>query len=160
MPQWPARLLETDPGDPLAALTSPPAHRLPGLLANSAANHLYAVALDAPLDRLRAAWTVAGQLATWAESTCTAAEGALAGGQPNEVLERWATGMVFPVDRSFLTIGLSEPEPTLDQQVRTALSVLIMVGAINTVLRVTDDDGLTTMRLLSPPFLLPLLEVD
>ncbi|MFD8321619.1 hypothetical protein [Kitasatospora purpeofusca] len=160
MPQWPARLLETEPGDPLAALTTPLAHRLPGLLANSAANHLYAVALDAPLDRLRAAWTVADQLAAWAESTCTAAETALADGQPNGALKRWAIGMVFPVHRPLLTIGLSEPDPTLEQQVRTALSVLIMVDAINTVLRVTDDDGLATMRLLSPPFLLPLLEVD
>ncbi|MFB8235572.1 hypothetical protein ACFC58_03380 [Kitasatospora purpeofusca] len=160
MPQWPARLLETDPGDPLAALTTVPVHRLPGLPENSAANHLYAAALDAPLDQVRAAWTVAGQVPAWAESTCAAVEGALDGGRPDDVLGRWATGMVFPVDRPFLTIGLAEPYPTLGQQVRTALNVLVMVDAINTVLRVTDDDGRTTMRLLSPPFLLPLLEVD
>lgn len=158
MPQWPAHLLETDPGDPLAAVTADP-HQLPDLPSNNAANHLFSIARDATTARLRAAWTAAGQIPGWAEEICAATESELTAGQPAKAVERWAMGMVFPVDRVFLAIGLAEPAPTPGQQASTALNLLFMTDATNATLRITDDDGRATMRRLAPPFLLGLLEM-
>ncbi|MFJ9446714.1 hypothetical protein ACIRRH_33370 [Kitasatospora sp. NPDC101235] len=73
-PQWAAHLLETDPREPLAALADPPRHQLPGLPADSVANHLYTVAQATPIERLRAAWTAAGEVPCWAEANCAAAD--------------------------------------------------------------------------------------
>ncbi|MFE4604169.1 hypothetical protein ACFRKE_25320 [Kitasatospora indigofera] len=159
MPQWSAHLLETDPGDPLVAVAVTPVHQFPELPANSAVNHLYSVARDAPLDGLRAAWTAVGQMPGWAEEICAAAESELAAEQPDTGIARWAFGMVFPVDRVFLADALAEPSPTPGQQAVTALTLQLMADAINTTLRITDNDGREAMRLLAPPFLAGMLEM-
>ncbi|WP_188306329.1 hypothetical protein [Streptomyces sp. CBMA123] len=158
-PQWAAHLLETDPREPLAALAASPQHQLPGLPADSIANHLYAVARAAPIERLRAAWAAAGEIPSWAETSCAAVEAELFAGQPAEATEQWAMGMIFGASRSFLLTGLSEPNPTLAEQTATAVQLILMADAFNTTLTTTDDDGREAMRLLAPSFLLALLTI-
>jgi len=159
-PQWAAHLLETDPRDPLAALAAPPRHQLPGLPADSIANHLYTVARAAPIGRLRAAWTAAGEISRWAETSCAAVEAELSADQPAEATWQWAMGMVFGADRTFLLTGLSEPNPTPAEQTATAVQLILTADAFNTTLADTDDVGREAMRRLAPPFLLALLTVE
>ncbi|MFE4514032.1 hypothetical protein ACFRMQ_07520 [Kitasatospora sp. NPDC056783] len=158
-PQWAAHLLETDPREPLAALAAAPRHQLPGLPADSVANHLYTVARVAPIERLRAAWVAAGKIPGWAEASCAAVEAELSTGQPAEATWQWAMGMVFGATRAFLLTGLSEPNPTLAELTVTAVQLVFMADAFNTTLADTDDDGREAMRRLAPPFLLALLTV-
>ncbi|MGW3228655.1 hypothetical protein [Kitasatospora sp. NPDC001095] len=159
-PQWAAHLLETDPRDPLAALAAPPQHQLPGLPADSIANHLYTVARATPIERLQAAWTAAGEIPPWAETSCAAVEAELSAGQPAEATEQWAMGMIFGASRTFLLTGLSEPDPTPAEQAATAVQLILMADAFNTTLADTDDDGREAMRRLAPAFLLALLTVE
>ncbi|MGW2371013.1 hypothetical protein [Kitasatospora sp. NPDC001683] len=151
--------METDPRDPLAALAAAPPHQLPGLSVDSIANHLYTVAQAAPIERLQAAWTAAGEIAAWAETSCAAVEAELAAGQPAEATEQWGTGMISGASRTFLLTGLAEPNPTPAEQTVTAVQLIFMADAFNTTLAETDDDGREAMRRLAPPFLLSLLTV-
>ncbi|WP_327074400.1 hypothetical protein OG196_31655 [Kitasatospora purpeofusca] len=158
-PQWAAHLLKTDPREPLAALSATPRHQLPGVPADSIANHLYTVAQEAPVERLLAAWAAAEEIPAWAEATCAAVEAELSADQPAEVTQQWAMGMFLGASRTFLLTGLSEPDPTLTERTMTAVQLILMADAFNITLAITDDDGRSAMRQLAPPFLLGLLTV-
>ncbi len=159
-PQYTAHLLETDPRDPLAAVRSTPAHQLPGLPADSVMNHFVSVAREAPLERLRAGWTAAGEMAVWARSLCSAVEAEIESEQPGEACREWALGQIFGISRMYLIKGLAEPSPTAGQQALTALELVLSFDAINSVLATTDADGHETMLRLAPPFILKLAAVE
>ncbi|MFE7525223.1 hypothetical protein ACFU7Y_05830 [Kitasatospora sp. NPDC057542] len=159
-PQYTARLLETDPRDPLIAVRNTPAHQLPGLPADSTINHVVSVARDAPLERLRAGWTAAGEIAGWAQSLCLAVEAEIASKQPGPACFEWFLGQFFGIGRTYLVKGLAEPSPTAGQQALSAVELVFTLDAINSVLATTDSDGHETMRRLAPPFLLKLAAVE
>ncbi|MFJ2866793.1 hypothetical protein [Kitasatospora sp. NPDC087314] len=159
-PQWTAHLLETDPRDPLAALSATPLHQLPGVPADSLANHLYTVARETPIERLRAAWSAAGEIPGWAETTCAAVEAELSAGQVAQATSGWSIDMITGANRVYLLDGLSEPNPTPGEQALAAVQLIMAADAFNTTLVTTDDDGREAMRLMAPPFLLGLLTVE
>ncbi|MFJ4189477.1 hypothetical protein [Kitasatospora sp. NPDC089509] len=161
VPQYTARLLETDPLDPLAAIRTTPAHRLPGLPSESVVNHVASVAQEAPLERLRAGWAAAGEMAAWAEALCQAVEAELSVEPPGgDACLEWIFGQLFGIGRMYLIKGLAEPSPTAGQQALTALELVFSFDAINSVLAATDSDGHETLRRLAPRFLLKLAAVE
>ncbi|MFD7450418.1 hypothetical protein [Kitasatospora sp. NPDC059827] len=159
-PQYTAHLLETDPRDPLVAVRTMPTHQLPGLPVDSFMNHFVSVAREAPLERLQAGWTAAGEMAVWARSLCCAVEAEIESEQPGEASREWALGQFFGISRMYLIKGLAEPSPTAGQQALTALELVFSFDAINSVLATTDADGHETMLRLAPPFLLKLAAVN
>lgn len=159
-PQYTAHLLETDPRDPLVAVRSTPAHQLAGLPADSVMNHFVSVSREAPLERLRASWTAAGEMAVWAQSLCDEVEAEIESEQLGEACHEWVFGQIFGIGRMYLVKGLAEPSPTAGQQALTALELVFTLDAINSVLATTDLDGHETMRRLAPPFILKLADVE
>ncbi|MFE4514709.1 hypothetical protein ACFRMQ_11035 [Kitasatospora sp. NPDC056783] len=158
-PQYTARLLETAPRDPLIAVRNTPAHRLPGLPADSTINHYVSVAREAPLERLRTGWIAAGEMAGWAESLCCAVEAEIGAGQPGSACFEWFLGHFFGIGRMYLIQGLGDSSPSTGQQALTALELVFSTDAINSMLAATDADGHETLRCLAPPFLLQLAAI-
>ncbi|MFJ6380102.1 hypothetical protein ACIQI7_08890 [Kitasatospora sp. NPDC092039] len=161
VPQYTAHLLETDPLDPLIAIRHTPPHQLPGLPSESVVNHFLSVAREAPLERLRAGWATAGEMAGWAEALCQAVETELSSEPPGgDACLEWVFGQLFGIGRMYLIKGLAEPSPTPGQQALTALELVFSFDAINKVLATTDADGHETLHRLAPPFLLRLAAVE
>ncbi|MCU7822187.1 hypothetical protein [Kitasatospora sp. DSM 101779] len=157
MPNPGAYLIENNEDDPLAALRHQPTHQLPGLPESSILNHIYSLALDAPLDDLHAAWTAAGSIAPWADRLCTAVEAEIAIGEPGEAAREWTMGVLVGFTTLLLREGLLEPDPTPSQQAASALGLLFQARGVNEALAAADADGRERAALLAPPFLRPLL---
>ncbi|MFC8716614.1 hypothetical protein [Kitasatospora sp. NPDC057198] len=153
VPQWGAHLMENDPADIDAAFRSGPAHRLPGLPAESALNWIVTIARESPLERLRLGWDTAGAMALWARNLCARVEQELAAGQLGEGSIEWALGQVFGFGRMCLIRGLSEPEPSPTQQAETALMLIGISDGLNRTLAGIGPAELEVLRQITPPFL-------
>ncbi|MEU3498765.1 hypothetical protein ABZ747_35425 [Kitasatospora cineracea] len=140
-PNLGARVLETSGPAMPPALQGPPAHLVPGMPQGSVLHHLYSLAQETPMERLRAAWQAAGAVASWALNLCAAVEEQIATGRVGPAIGQWLKGLLYGIGRDYLTIGLVESEPTPSQQASTTLMLLFTASAFDTGLeRATDQN--------------------